>query len=37
MNIHKFEVKPKYGSHKMITWLIPQDVKHSAKKINTST
>ena len=37
MNIHKFNVKPKYDSHKTIKWLIPQDVKHSAEKINTST
>ena len=37
MNIHKFNVKPKYGLHKTIKWLIPRDVKHSAEKINTST
>ena len=37
MNIHKFNVKPKYGSHKTIKWLIQRDVKHSAEKINTST
>ena len=37
MNIHKFNVKPKYDSHKTIKWLIPQDVKHSVEKINTST
>ena len=37
MNVHKFNVKPKYGSHKTIKWLIPRDVKHSAEKINTST
>ena len=37
MNIHKFNVKPKYGSHKTIKWLIPQDLKHSVEKINTST
>ena len=36
MNIHKFNVKPKYDSHKTIKWLIPQDVKHSAEKINTN-
>ena len=35
MNVHKFNFKPK--SHKTIKWLIPRDVKHSAKKINTST
>ena len=27
MNIHKFNVKPKYIFHKTIKWLIPQDVK----------
>ena len=32
MNIHKFNVKPKYDSHKTIKWLIPQDVKHPAEK-----
>ena len=32
MNIHKFNVKPKYDSHKTIKWLIPRDVKHSAEK-----
>ena len=37
MNIHKFNVKPKYDSHKTIKWLIPQDLKHSAEKIYTST
>ena len=37
MNIHKFNVKPKYNSHKTIKWLIPQDVKHSVEKINTNT
>ena len=37
MNIHKFNVKPKYESHKTIKWLIPQDVKHSVEKINTNT
>ena len=36
MNIHKFNVKPKYNSHKTIKWLTPQDVKHSVEKINTS-
>ena len=34
MNIHKFNVKPKYDSHKTIKWLIPQDVKHSVEKKN---
>ena len=37
MNIHKFNVKPKYDSHKMIKWLIPRDVKHPAEKVNMST
>ena len=37
MNIHKFNVKPKYNPHKTIKWLIPQDVKHSLEKINTNT
>ena len=37
MNVHKFNVKPKYGSYKTIKWSIPRDVKHSAEKINTST
>ena len=37
MNVHKFNVKPKYDSHKTIKWLIPRDVKDSAEKINTST
>ena len=37
MNIHKFNVKLKYDSHKTIKWLIPRDVKHTAKKVNTST
>ena len=37
MNVHKFNVKPKYGSHKTIKWLIPRDVKCPAEKINTST
>ena len=37
MNIHKFNVKPKYDSHKTIKWLIPRDEKHPAEKMNTST
>ena len=37
MNIHKFNVKPKHKPHKTIKWIIPQHVKHSAKKINTNT
>ena len=32
MNVHKFNVKPKYGSHKTIKWLIPRDVKTSHRK-----
>ena len=36
MNIHKFNVKPKYNSHKTIKWLILRDVKHPAEKVNTS-
>ena len=37
MNIHKFNVKLKHKPQKTIKWIIPQDVKHSAKKINTNT
>ena len=37
MNVHKFNVKSKYGSHKTIKWLIPRDVKRPAEKVNTST
>ena len=37
MNVHKFNVKPKYDSHKTIKWLIPRDVKCPAEEINTST
>ena len=37
MNIHKFNVKPKYGSHKTIKWLIPRDVKRSAENMDMST
>ena len=32
MNVHKLNVKPKYGSHKTIKWLIPRDVKCPAEK-----
>ena len=32
MNIHKFNVKPKYKPHKTIKWIIPQNVKYPAKK-----
>ena len=35
MNIHKFNVKPKHKSHKTIKWIIPQNVKYSAKKVNS--
>ena len=37
MNIHKFNVKPKHKAHKTIKWLIPLDIKHYAKKVNTNT
>ena len=37
MNVHKINIKHKYGSNKTIKWLIPRDVKHSVEKINTST
>ena len=37
MNIHKFNVKPKYDSHKTIKWLIPRDARCPAEKVNTST
>ena len=37
MNIHKFNVKLKYDSHKTIKWLIPRDVKRPAEKVNMST
>ena len=37
MNIHKFNVKPKFNFQKTIKWIIPQDVKHFAEKINTNT
>ena len=37
MNIHKFNVKPKYIPHKTIKWIIPQDVKHYVKKVNSIT
>ena len=32
MNIHKFNVKPKFNFQKTIKWLILQDVKHFAEK-----
>ena len=35
MNIHKFNVKPKYDSHKTIKWLIPRDVKYPAEKVKS--
>ena len=37
MNIHKFNVKPKHKPHKTIKWIIPQDVKYPAKKVNSIT
>ena len=37
MNIHKLNVKPKNKPHKTIKWIIPQDVKYSAKKVNSIT
>ena len=36
MNIHKFNVKPKYDSHKTIKWLIPRDVKYPAEKVKST-
>ena len=37
MNIHKFNVKHKHKPHKTIKWIIPQDVKHYVKKVNSIT
>ena len=37
MNIHKLNVKPKHKLHKTIEWVIPQDVKHYVKKVNSIT
>ena len=37
MNIHKFNVKPKHKPHKTIKWIIPQNVKYPAKKVNSIT
>ena len=37
MNIHKFNVKPKFNFQKTIKWIIPQHVKHFAEKINRNT
>ena len=37
MNIHKFNIKPKHKPHKTIKWIIPQDVKYPAKKVNSIT
>ena len=31
MNIHKFNVKPKFNFQKTIKWLIPQDVSRKNK------
>ena len=36
MNIHKFNVKPKYDSHKTIKWLIPRDVKYPAETVKST-
>ena len=36
MNIHKFNVKPKYDSHKTIKWLIPRDLKYPAEKVKST-
>ena len=37
MNIHKFNVKHKHKPHKTIKWIIPQNVKCPAKKVNSIT
>ena len=37
MNIHKFNIKPKHKPHKTVKWIIPQDVKYPAKKVNSIT
>ena len=37
MNINKFNVKPKSIPHKTIKWLIPLDIKHCVKKVNSIT
>ena len=37
MNIHKLNVKPKSIPHKTIKWLIPKDVKHYVKNVNSIT
>ena len=36
MNIQKFNIKPKYDSHKTIKWLIPRDVKYPAEKVKST-
>ena len=37
MNIHKFNVKPIYPPTKTIKWMIPDNIKHYFKKVNTTT
>ena len=37
MNIHKFNVKPKFISHKTIKWMPLQNLKYPAKKVNSIT
>ena len=37
MNIHKFNVKPKSIEHKTNKWLIPLDIKHYVKKVDSIT
>ena len=37
MNINQFNVKSKHKPHKTIKWIIPQDVKYPAKKVNSIT
>ena len=37
MNIHKLNVKPKHKPHKTIKWLIPLDINHYVKKVNSIT
>ena len=37
MNIHKLNVKPKHKPHKTIKWLIPLDIKHYVKKVDSIT
>ena len=37
MNIHKFNVKPIYNPTKTIKWMIPDNIRHYFKKVNTTT